>query len=66
LREVTNAGVQHVMGLFMHHYAANEETQVPLQASSIIGKTPAASAADVVARVGKIADIICDEEALDR
>jgi hypothetical protein len=62
-RDVTEAGVRHVMRLFMRHYAAVEEGDAnPLPAA------PAAvpSAADVAREVDAIVRAICDEEALER
>lgn len=65
LREVTEAGVEHVMRLFMHHYATAEE---PLAAQEPRSEapTPTRTAEDVSAAVNAVAKIICDEEVLDR
>ena len=56
LREVTEAGVQHVMRLFMRHYASDPETPT---SSRPAGAAALAQAIDAAAAV------ICDEEALD-
>lgn len=64
LREVTEAGVQHVMRLFMKHYAALDST--PIVAEKPVETSVAASATDVAALVEDVAKVICDEEVLAR
>jgi hypothetical protein len=64
LRDVNEAGVAHVMRLFMKHYAdqnAADQTGAP----SAREATDAASRA-VAQAVDRAVKVICDEEALDR
>jgi len=66
LREVTAAGVQHVMRLFMKHYAAVEETASAPAPAPKVADAPAASAAQVAELLEATAKVICDEEVLGR
>lgn len=66
LREVTDAGVGHVMRLFMKHYAASEPAAATAPPRAEPAPSPAASAQDVASQVDAAAKVICDEEALDR
>lgn len=62
LRSVTEEGVEHVMRLFMRHYADNSETtryEDPAVSRDAAAKQQAAVIEQAVA-------VICDEEALDR
>ena len=59
LREVTPEGVDHVMSLFMRHYAG--EAAAPRRASAA-----APPAGSLVGEVEAALDVICDEEVLDR
>jgi hypothetical protein len=65
MREVTEAGVRHVMRLFMKHYAdtqaAANATQPEQRSTS---QTEAAHA--MVRSIDEVVKVICDEEALDR
>jgi hypothetical protein len=73
LRDITESGVQHVMRLFMLHYAAAEAvlagTDFGLSPhSSVDPKTipePKQDLHKVMAQVEEIAKVICDEVALD-
>jgi hypothetical protein len=63
-REVLDAGVSHVMGLFFHHFAG-----VPLPTGEVKPSAPTDKADPVsdthVARMEELNRIHCDEEALD-
>ncbi len=60
-REVTEAGVQHVMRLFMKHY-----TEVAEAEPAAIAPDPPRTAAEVARGIDEVVKVICDEEALDR
>lgn len=69
LREVTEAGVAHVMRLFMRHYAAaDDDAAAPAPPASAAPAAAAAplSAETLAARIGDLAKVICDEEVLGR
>ena len=61
LREVLPAGVDHVMSLFMRHYAKN-----PVERAQPNPVADVDEEADLVRNVESKLDVICDEEALDR
>jgi hypothetical protein len=65
LREVNNAGVAHVMKLFMRHYAT-ETAPAPLQPEPSAAATDASDSAEFRRRIADAIGVICDEEALDR
>jgi hypothetical protein len=63
LREVTEAGVAHVMRLFMRHYAA-----APVDAQAASARTSAldeSNSEEFRRRMAEAVGVICDEEALD-
>ncbi len=67
LREVTAAGVGHVMRLFMRHYASTGEAEPAAPArSSTAAPDAGTEAAQFRRQIDKAAAVICDEEALDR
>ena len=67
LREVTETGVQHVMRLFMKHYATAEKPAESIPGRAITTPPKAERSSDEVARAIEAAvKVICDEEALDR
>ena len=63
LRDVTEAGVSHVMRLFMRHYAAAAGAE-PVPASPPDAAAAAGSA--LQAELAEVAAVLCDEVALDR
>jgi hypothetical protein len=60
LRSVTQAGVAHVMGLFLRHYFGLDS---PLTTTSA---APATEAALALARAEETVRVMCDEEKLDK
>ncbi len=61
LRSVTEAGVSHVMRLFLRHCTAGApETAVPVQASDARSEH-----AEYVRQMKDVVTVVCDEEALD-
>ena len=68
LREVTEAGVQHVMRLFMKHYAALDDAaaEPPRAPEPDRAASQAASATEVADLMEAAAKVICDEEVLAR
>jgi hypothetical protein len=64
LREVTEAGVRHVMRLFMHHYAVADDASAAVSEPRMPAETQ--SAGDVAAVVAAAAKVVCDEEVLER
>jgi hypothetical protein len=67
LREVTEAGVQHVMRLFMKHYATVEKPAESIPGRSITTPPKAErSSSEVAGAIEAAVKVICDEEALDR
>jgi hypothetical protein len=62
LREVTDSGVQHVMRLFMRHYAGAKEID---EAGDGRAANPPRST-QFAQTISAAAAVICDEEALDR
>lgn len=60
LRGVTEAGVSHVMRLFLKHAANVADTPVPLEAKQSEKKD------NVLIHAAHIVEVECDEEALDR
>ena len=63
LREVTEAGVNHVMRLFMKHFTTSGETA---DGPAIQPDGREARYAEVSEAVNRAAAVICDEEALDK
>jgi hypothetical protein len=65
LRTVSDRGVQHVMRLFLRHYA-----QAPSDAAAgpapHAGRPPAHPSPELVAEQRRLSDVVCDEEAIDR
>lgn len=68
LRNVVEAGVEHVMGLFLKHATARDENQ----AATTTGKTPtqpvtsAKASADFEAKAEAWVEVMCDEAGLDQ
>ena len=63
LRSVTEAGVDHVMRLFMRHYSVKPEDGVPLEPT---GNTHIQhSSSENSSVVAAVAQVMCDEELLD-
>ncbi len=65
LREVTTAGVAHVMKLFMRHYAI-ETSQNQVQSEPTSAAADESESAEFRHRMADAIAVICDEEALDR
>jgi hypothetical protein len=63
LRSVTARGVQHVMRLFLRHFADTSE-----RADSVAAPVRTAShpSPELLAEQRRLSDIVCDEEAIDR
>ena len=67
LREVTEAGVQHVMRLFMKHYATAEKPVESIPEGAITTPPKAERSATEMARdIEAAVKVICDEEVLDK
>jgi len=67
LREVRDVGVQHVMRLFMKHYAATDDaSSVPAEPTPVRTQATAAAAEQVAELLEATAKVICDEEVLGR
>jgi hypothetical protein len=67
LREVTEAGVQHVMRLFMKHYATAEKPVESIPEGAITTPSKAERSATEMARdIEAAVKVICDEEVLDK
>lgn len=60
LRDVTEAGVEHVMRLFMQHYAAKEAALVKEPVAQIDPQSEA-----FLAKMDHISKVVCEEESLD-
>ncbi|MDE2516385.1 MAG: GSCFA domain-containing protein [Rhodospirillales bacterium] len=63
LRDVTEAGIAHVMRLFLRHYVAAEALAAPAAA---MADPAAAAAAAQHAMLSEAAAVLCDEALLDR
>ena len=63
LRSVTEAGVSHVMRLFMKHYADNTEKQITTPTDA---EQERQSVEAHIHAMQQVAAVICDEEALGR
>ncbi len=68
LRAVKPEGVEHVMRLFLQHYAAESTAGVAsvLTAESAITHHVKSFSAELLEQNARLAAIVCDEEALDR
>jgi hypothetical protein len=65
MREVTEAGVQHVMRLFMAHYAGSDRP-ASHPPSPPPAQTATRSYSELASGIDEVVKVICDEEALDR
>ena len=65
LRSVTEEGVAHVMRLFMNHYTSADAAQ-PSAPAPADTSDRAVEARDQLAAMQKVAEVLCDEEALAR
>lgn len=65
LREVTEAGVSHVMRLFMRHFTTGGPGAAEPMAAAAAAATPKQLRDEHAARLRRAATVVCDEEALD-
>jgi hypothetical protein len=64
LRSVTDRGVQHVMRLFLRHFAEAPGTAARAPRAPV--RTASHVAPELLAEQRRLSDIVCDEEAIDR